>query len=130
MLIFIITMLFVACSSAREINNPHINNGITSQVKIKKIKKHENDYIIYATRNDSIFKIVSNVNNMNASDMAKIKVGKSYNLDLKRFYPNDSLKGKHLDFNYEMARVFDIGIEKKCHYSLYYAKNLKGLYIE
>lgn len=129
-LFFIAAMLFIACSSTRDISNNNVNKEIASQFKIKKIKWFRNQFIIYASRNDSTFKIVTDVKNTTVSDCDEIRVGKSYNLDLVKYYPHDSLFGMPVMPNLGIKYVNYIEVEEKCHYSLYYAKNLNGLYIE
>lgn len=122
--------LLIACSSTRDISNNNVNKEIASQFKIKKIKWFRNQFIIYATRNDSTFKIVSDIKHTSVSDSDEIRVGKSYNLDLEKYYPYDSLFGMGVMLNLGIKYVNYIEVEEKCHYSLYLAKNLNGLYIE
>ena len=76
--------MFIACSSTRDISNNNVNKEIASQFKIKKIKWFRNQFIIYATRNDSTFKIVSNIKHTSVSDSDEIRVGKYYSLDLEK----------------------------------------------
>ena len=128
LLYFIIAMAFIACSVTREINDS--NKEIASQFKIKKINWFRNNYIIYAKRNDSLFKIVNDVKDMDVSYRDKIRVGKSYNIDLQKMHPLDSIFGIPVMPNLGVRYVNYIEIEEKCHNVLYFAKNLNGLYIE
>ncbi len=130
LLFYIAAVLFIACSSTRDISNNNVNKEIASQFKIKKIKWFRNQFIIYATRNDSTFKIVSNIKHTSVSDSDEIRVGKYYSLDLEKYYPRDSLFGMSVMPNLGIKYVNYIEVEEKCHYSLYYAKNMNGLYIE
>ena len=128
LLFLIIAMAFIACSVTREINDS--NKEIASQFKIKKINWFRNNYIIYAKRNDSLFKIVNDVKDMDVSYRDKIRVGKSYNIDLQKMHPLDSIFGIPVMPNLGVRYVNYIEIEEKCHNALYFAKNLNGLYIE
>lgn len=130
LLFLIIAMAFIACSATREINSPNSDKEIASQFKIKKINWFRNNYIIYAKRNDSLFKIVNDVKDMDVSYRDKIRVGKSYNIDLQKMHPLDSIFGIPVMPNLGVRYVNYIEIEEKCHNVLYFAKNLNGLYIE
>ena len=116
LLYFIIAMAFIACSVTREINDS--NKEIASQFKIKKINWFRNNYIIYAKRNDSLFKIVSDVKDTDVSYRDKIRVGKSYNIDLQKMHPLDSIFGIPVMPNLGVRYVNYIEIEEKCHYRL------------
>ena len=113
LLYFIIAMAFIACSVTREINDS--NKEIASQFKIKKINWFRNNYIIYAKRNDSLFKIVSDVKDTDVSYRDKIRVGKSYNIDLQKMHPLDSIFGIPVMPNLGVRYVNYIEIEEKCH---------------
>lgn len=89
-------------------------------------------YIIYAKRNDSLFKILSDPKVK--ANGEKIKVGRHYNLKLEKFFPLDSIFGIAIAPNAGIVG-FDYGgktiyKEKKSHNTVYRAKNLKGLYLD
>lgn len=132
LLFYIAALVLIACSSTRDISNNNVNKEIALQLKIKKIKWLKNKYIIYATRNDSTFKIISREEDADTIvyPREKIRTGKYYSLDLDKFYPFDTLFDKPFMPNLGIVEAFGIRIEEKCHYSLYHAKNLNGLYIE
>ena len=132
LLFLIIAMAFIACSATREINRPNSDKEIASQFKIKKIKKikEKTYYIIYANRNDSTFKIIGNITDTTVTCEEKIRVGKSYRLDLTKYYPLDSLFGIPEMLNLGIRYANGISVEEKCHNTIYRAKNLNGLYIE
>ena len=93
--------------------------------KIKETYNHEFFDIIYAQKNDSIFKIISIRNDTVTQNLKPLEVGKKYQLDLIRIYP---------DYNNEKTKIGAkdsclMGIEKKSHFSLYSATNLNGLYL-
>jgi hypothetical protein len=102
---------------------------------IKKIKNEKSFYTIYAVRNDSTFKIISNANNTTVFDCEKIKTGNYYVLDLKTIFPPDSLFGKAVVPNLGM-RGYSVNngkmvlLEEKSHNKIYTALNLNGLYIK
>ena len=132
---FAIGLLF-ACSSTRGTQIIFNNRKSTSLYKIKKIKDEKSFYLIYAVRNDSTFKIISNVdkNNTNVCDCEKIKTGSSYVLDLKVIFPSDSLFGKLVVPNLGIkGYIVDAGkmvmLETKSHNKIYMALNLSGLCI-
>lgn len=131
-LFYIAAVLLIACSSTRGISNSDTDKKIAVQFKIKKIKWIKNKYIIYAMRNDSTFKIVSREEGIDtiAYPRERIRTGEYYSLNLEKFYPHDSLLGIPCMLNLAIVEAFGIRIEGKCHYSLYHAKNLNGLYIE
>lgn len=135
LIILVIVGLLVACSTIRD--NPRSLNDreIALLYKIKKIKAKKSFYVIYAVRNDSTFKIISNANDTAVFDCEKIKVGKSYLLGLKVIFPSDSLFGKPVAPNlgirsYVINNGEVIILEEKSHNKIYTALNLSGLYIE
>jgi hypothetical protein len=102
-----------------------------SEYKILRIKKRASVFVIYAQRNDSIFKIVSEDPGY-ISNSSKIRKGRYYNLDLVRIFPHDSIIGIPMmptltikGITMEDGSV--IGVEKESHYSLYESKRLKGV---
>ena len=133
LLLFIASML-IGCSV---MNNSSLcreeKSNRTTLFKIKSIKDKREFYIIYAKRNDSLFKIVSKLEG--GANGEKIKVGRHYNLKLEKFFPLDSIFGIAIapnagirGFGYYGEKT--VYIERKSHNSLYRAKNLKGLYLD
>lgn len=136
-IIFLFTIgLFITYSAVNSRENCSRNRGIASQYVIKKIKRQKSFYVIYAERNDSTFKIVSNIVNTSISDCTKIKTGNMYSLDLEPIFPVDSLLGKAIapDLGIKGFAVSADGeivmLEKKAHNKIYRALNLNGLYIK
>jgi len=124
--------LLVACSTIRDNQSSLNDREIALLYKIKKIKTKKSFYTIYAVRNDSTFKIISNVNDTAVFDCEKIKVGKSYILELKVLFPIDSLFGKPVAPNlgirgYGINNGEVIMLETKSHNKIYTALNLSGL---
>ncbi len=100
--------------------------------KIKSIQDKGKFYIIYAKRNDSLFKILSDPKVK--ANGEKIKVNHYYKLELKKIFPRDSIFGIAIAPNAGIVG-FDYGgktiyKEKKSHNKVYRAKNLKGLYLD
>ncbi|NCC99667.1 MAG: hypothetical protein EOL95_08225 [Bacteroidia bacterium] len=98
---------------------------------ITKIKEHNSFYVIYAQRNDSIFKIISKKDTVSFY-CETIKKGKEYNLDLLTFFPNDTILGMSVAPNLGIRGVgladgSIVEVEKKSHSHLYMATNLNGL---
>lgn len=131
-LFYIAVLLLIACSSTRDISNHNVNRENASQFNIRKIKRIKNIYVIYATRNDSIFKILAGGENTESIDYhrEKIRTGKYYSIDIEKLYPHDSIGGESAMLKLWIATSSGIKLEEKSHYSLYFAKNLNGLYIE
>lgn len=129
-IIFILLFLSsIACSQTKHVTQ----NDQYMLYRITKIKKEKSIFIIYAQKNDSVFKIVSETKEKNIFDCAKIKKGKYYDLDLNIIYPVEyypllGVKGptNFLDVIFTLNGVA-VPLEEKSHYKLYEAKNLKGL---
>lgn len=124
----------IGCSTIRD-NQSSINDKETALLyNIKKIKTKKSFYTIYAVRNDSTFKIISDVNHPSTSNCEKIRVGKSYLLELNVIFPTDSLFGKPVVPNLGI-RGFPVNnrevimLETKSHNKIYTALNLSGLCI-
>lgn len=102
---------------------------------IKEIDKKNSWYIIYAERRDTIYKIVSKVDNsMNENCKSIIVVGKRYDLELKSNKQNaPTLNGIKLDpVGYTGCYQFDaettICLEpKRGIYDLFHTDDLKGI---
>ncbi|MGV6944282.1 hypothetical protein [Sphingobacterium kyonggiense] len=102
----------------------------SSTFRIHQIKLDKSVYIIYAKRNDSTFKIISE-REVDISTCVKIKVHQSYRLNLKKIIPADSMGGRRMipndivtSFGYKESVI---KVEKKSHNALYFAENLNGL---
>lgn len=125
-------ILLLSCSSSK---------GITQEIKInsgyliKKIKSRKAWYIIYAEKQDTLYKVVAK-KEIVSDECKKIAVGKYYDLDLKSRRENaPEINGVKLKpMNYLDIECFsydeetEICIEpKKGIYDLYYTDDLKGL---
>lgn len=109
-----------------------------SLFKVTKISLKGNYYNIEATKNDSVFLIISKkVDNFNGDTLAKIKKGKSYSFDFAiadNTCNSDSiqpLKGimNHLDIHFVyIDKEIKIKTSKRHHYRVYSTKNLIDLY--
>jgi hypothetical protein len=96
--------------------------------KIKKIKEEKTLYVIYATRNDSTFRVISPKETCSIN-LNEIKVKGSYPLNLLRLYPNELVERKNNEVKSNPKDSCFISVNKKTHYSLYVANNLSGLCI-
>lgn len=132
LLLFIASML-IGCSV---MNNNSLcredKSNRTTLFKIKSIKNKGEFYIIYAKRNDSLFKILSDLEVK--ANGEKIKVNHYYKLELKQIFPRDSIFGIAIAPNAGIVG-FDHGgktiyKEKRSHNIVYDAKNLNGLYLD
>jgi len=122
--------LIIICLSCSTIKTETHSN----LYRIKKIEHYQNYYVVYAVRNDSIFKIVSNIDELKENiDQNKIYVGEKYSLNLQLIFPLDSLFGVKVMPNLGIQGIGVKGgvvtIDKRTHYKLYKANNLSGLVI-
>lgn len=137
-LILLIVGLSIACSATRGSQDTANSRKAASSYKIKKIVDEKEFVIIYAKRNDSTFKIVNYVTDSTvAKGRNKIKVGKSYHLDLIKMYPPKDgtlLLGKpttpNLGVSMGMANGKNVRLEYESHYKIYSAQNMDGLYLK
>jgi len=126
--VFILMSCLSSNTSAQSDNN--------SDYLIKKIKSKNSWLIIYAERQDTLYKIVVGKEDVANTKCRKIAVGKNYNLDLYSRRENAPEIGgvklkpaNYLDVQcYSYDEKTEICIEpKKGIYDLYYTKDLKGL---
>jgi hypothetical protein len=130
---FYIITLFLCCNQYYYKNVSKLTDykEKTNRLLINEIKIINQYYIIFATRNDSIFKIVSKKNLLIKCDNV-IKVGETYNFDLVKIFPNDSIFGIKIVPTFDVSGMrfednTEIRTEKSSHYSLYEAKKLNGI---
>ncbi|WP_417366730.1 hypothetical protein [Flavobacterium beibuense] len=76
--LLLLTVLILSCGSHNK------NNKSPNSAYIYKIESINDYYLIYAKRNDSLFKIVSKKES--TENCLTIKKGQSYNLNLKSLY--------------------------------------------
>ena len=144
LLLFIASML-IGCSVMN--NNSLCREDKSNRAtlfKIKSIKDKGEFYIIYAKRDGFLYKIFSKLEREDKfktirklkrkANGEKIKVGRYYDLKLEKFFPLDSIFGIAIAPNAGIVG-FDYGgktvyVERKSHYSIYRAKNLRGLYLD
>jgi hypothetical protein len=125
-----IALLF-SCSSTKKAMT--VNNGDTNYC-VKKIDKNNSWYIIYAERNDTLFKIVSYAENSIDQNCRKIIVGGKYDFELKSKKENAPIIGgiKLDPVGYTGCYIFDkettICLEpKRGIYDLFFTNDLKGI---
>ena len=109
------------------------NNSPCTKFKIRKIIPKDSFYIIYASRHDSTFMILSR-EKPNCLGSEVIKKHEYYPLSLEKIFPMDSLFGKPVLENLGISRYYittDCYIERneKTHQTIYRATNLCGLYL-
>lgn len=145
-------MLFSCAIAKKTITLP--NNDMS--YLIKKIDKKHSWYIIYAERNDTLFKIVSHAEKNTRHNYTKIAVGKSYNFELKSKRENIPIingvllrpvnylhianatsyesNGCECYIYYKKLYIFNKKLvictdPERGIYDLYYSDNLKGIYV-
>lgn len=110
------------------------NDSKKNDYTIIKIDSIKNWYFIYATRNDSVFKIVS-IKNQNCK-CERISIGKQYHLELQKRLENvlskDGLKIIPMNYLDESGIAFDQNNDvfvphEKGTFGLYSCKNMEGL---
>jgi len=119
-LLLMSVFVVVSCSTTRTTLSD--NRGY----KITKIENNDFLYIIDVTRNDSTFKVVSLKEDFEGT-FEKIKTGGKYSLNLLQLYPNEVVESKDNEAKNNPKNSCFISIDKKVHYRLYVASNLKGL---
>ena len=132
-LILLIMAVCMACSIVQGVRSD--GRALTMLYKIKKIKEEKLFYIVYAIRNDSVFKIISFIDSTSISNCEKIKIRSFYFLDLEKIFPLDSLFGKSVAPNlgikgFKVNNEKIIMLESKTHNRIYTALNLNGLCIK
>ena len=114
----------------------HVDSEQTpSLYRIRRIRQKESYNIIYASRNDSTFVILSDSDNSDISNLEKIKSGGYYNLELVVVFPLESFHGINILPNPGIKRMSlrdnsTMRPRKKYHNKIYNAANLNGLYLE
>ncbi|MFA5044312.1 MAG: hypothetical protein WC542_00080 [Paludibacter sp.] len=133
-LVLVFVIFCISCSQTKNIATIESNENNVLLYKIIKIKSIDSCYVIYAQRNDSIFKIISDKDSR-YSNYRKIRTNSKYNLYLTRIFPTDSLFGISIAPNLGVKGMGVKGggivsVEKISHNSLYMAHNLHGLCIQ
>jgi hypothetical protein len=104
----------------------------SGQYRIKRVEKYNGFFIIYASRNDSVFKIISYKEEPGFYyDFEKIQRRGVYNLKLENYYKRDiemGYYGLHLSVTLNVLGE-KVPVSRKSHYQLYRAVNLQGLYL-
>lgn len=108
----------------------------SSEYTIKEIQKKNSWYIIYAEKRDTLYKIVSKIENNVLGDHEMIRIGFSYNIEIHSYKDSaPSIGGIKVDpvgFTgcYQFDTKTNICLEpQKGIYDLYIPSNLKGIYL-
>lgn len=109
------------CTGAVYISKKH-----EGDLKIQKIKRYNSFYLLEGLRNDSIFRIIAVINDSPKKE-EKIKKGKTYCLKLVRAFPPPNFMSIN-EVRYFEYDGIKIKLNKKYHHSVYYVKNLNGLF--
>ena len=130
--IFIVLMvLFSSCVGKKST----VTENKVEGYRIEKIKKKGDWYIIYAVKEDTLYKIISKENKKGVSDCQRIKKGNKYKFQLKSekdFAPTiDGIKISPINFNgcYYYSDNTLICLEPENGiWELFTEQNVKGLY--
>jgi hypothetical protein len=125
--------LFLSCNNTKHIVSKE-DNSQYSLYRITKIKEYKSYYLVYANRNDSVFKIISNKESIYSSG-EKIRSKRQYDIELRKIFPDDSIFGIPMAPNLEIRGIgmsdgTIVNIEEKSHNTLYSADNLDGVYLK
>lgn len=129
MILGLLFLLLFSCSD----RVAHVGN--TAEYRIIRIQKKESYYLIYASRNDSTFKIISPIkDNSKVRSNNKLKVFRSYNFDLIPVFPADTLLGIAVAPNLgikglQISPTEIVTIEAKAHNAIYTSDDLNGIYL-
>jgi hypothetical protein len=128
----IVTIIILLLFSLNEFNIYGQNNN-ENNFLIKQIKSKKGWYIIYAVKNDSLYKIVSKKVEYQNKECTRIQIGRYYNFIIQSNIPVINgvklLPMNYLDVKtpfYDKKSVFSIEPEKGL-FDSYQAKNLWGL---
>ena len=102
--------------------------------RIDKIKKRSSFYEIIATRHDSLFKIVSDLN-LKKVEGTKIKKHHYYHLNLIKIFPTDSLLGYQRAAScfvkgFAVTPTDFVEVDEETHNCIYLSENLSGLVLK
>lgn len=128
-LFIIISTFLIACSTVKKQERLFKEESLYGVYKIDSINNY---YLIYASKNDSLYKIVSSKEKKSNCNL--IKKGSSYKFNLVSIKENAPLIGgikikpiNYMDVNcYQFDKETSICKEKGI-YDLYLANNIKGL---
>ena len=141
-ILFLFLLMLYSCLST---NKVAISSTSNNNYLIKKITKKNSWYIVYAEKHDTLYKIISKVDN-DIENCNKIVVGKWYDFELKsrreniptingvKLKPMNYLdvKSSAYDKNGSECYLYDKETEictepKKGIFDLFYTDNLKGI---
>lgn len=125
-----------SCNSKRDLTNQNSYNMKSDYFTIEQIKKEQNIFIIYASKNDTLFKILSEKRSIFHLGQEKIHPGGKYKLDLETLFPKEILGFPTMPpgGGGATATVFNginVSIEPKNNiWDLFQVHNLNGLFIK
>jgi len=130
-IIAILIVVLFSCSSYKQVTK----DFGPSAYSIDKIKTKNDWYFIHATRNDSVFMIVSKKSLLIMPNHQKIEVGNCYDLNLKSIIPVINgvkmMPMNYLDFegiSLDERTTVNISPDQGIN-DIYDSNNLKGLYL-
>ncbi len=135
----IIKFVAIVCTMIFCTNNYVCADNETKQYRIVNIERIGETFLIYAERNDSLFKIISELDlyqiNTKSYYYKPLVIGKNYNLKLNVLDPISHFgvdvvgdSGCQLFFEDDMGIGRSVMIDSKSHYKIYSSKNTNGLY--
>lgn len=125
-----------SCNAKRDLTNQNSRNMKSDYFTIEQIKKEQNIYIIYASKNDTLFKILSGKRSIFHLGQEKIHLGGKYKLDLETLFPKEIFGFPTMPPGGGGATATDfngisVSIEpEKNIWDLFQVHNLNGLYIK
>jgi hypothetical protein len=119
---FILVILLLVFVQTCSIAQTQVSSSLL-EYRIEKIKSSKYYYIIYAKRDDLLYKIVSEKTPI-PNNCEKIKKGNSYYLSLQSDLMGTNMVSR-VDCRFYKNNV-KICIEKRCVHNLFVTKNLSG----
>ncbi len=136
--LLMLTLMCNAQSELDDINKYFIKEihreEVPSEARSKNLEFIESIYVIYAERNDSLFKIIATEDlRIDISLLDTIKENEYYHLDLVEFTPGEydiPFENSGYFLGIEDGYLIQIPFERVYNNMLYTASNLNGLYLK
>jgi hypothetical protein len=126
--VILFVLFCLSCSQTKYfVSTDERNEKDGVMYKIRQIENYGLFDLIYAQKNDSLFKIISLSDTI--SKLQPLIIGERYQLDLIQIYPNSAIEKTVSDAKIGARDSCFMSIEKKSHNSLYFATNLNGSFL-
>jgi hypothetical protein len=107
--ITVFILFFTGCKTTKVLSDE------VGAFQVVDIKKLEDNYLIYIDHSDTVYKVVSQINQKRPVDCQKIKKGMRLNLNLKAIDPYPTVDGVSMaPINYLDVHCFNFGRDSIC----------------